>query len=156
MKTLTAVVITCLWFTGISLAQNSYRISQDELRDKISGYWIGQCVGNYMGFPFEGTYLEDPVPVMVDKYYSFKDANSLAINRDDMHGYCQIVAYWLGGAFSDNDAYINFTRDGLPNCCKISDLVTRILAISEQAIVNSGGTKITENGAAYYIIHTEL
>jgi ADP-ribosylglycohydrolase len=108
LKKLSTSLIAFALFTGISLPQNIHRISQDELRDKISGYWIGQCVGNYMGFPFEGTYLENSVPVMVDRYYSFKDDSSLAINRDDLRGYCQITAYWLGGAFSDDDTDIEF------------------------------------------------
>ena len=101
-------LIASVFFANSAFPQNFHRISQDELKDKISGYWIGQCVGNYMGFPFEGTYLEDPVPVMVDRYYSFKDDSSLAINRDDLRGYCQITAYWLGGAFSDDDTDIEF------------------------------------------------
>jgi hypothetical protein len=39
-----------------SFPQTLRTIAQDELRDKIAGYWIGQLVGNYLGFPFEGTY----------------------------------------------------------------------------------------------------
>jgi len=88
--------------------QNLRKISQDELRNKISGYWIGQCVGNYMGFPFEGTYINDPVPVFVDRYYQFDDADSLKINRDDMRGYCLLMTNWLEGAFSDDDTDIEF------------------------------------------------
>jgi len=75
-------------------SQSLKKISQDELRDKISGYWIAQCVGNYMGFPFEGTYLEDPVPVFVDRYYQFDDDTSLAINRNDLRGYCLLITNW--------------------------------------------------------------
>lgn len=112
MKTHSKVI---LWFLmifilspAIGYPQSMKAISQDELRDKISGYWIGQCVGNYMGFPFEGTYLEEPVPVLVDRYYSFKDDSSLAINRDDLRGYCQLLAYWFNGAFSDDDTDIEF------------------------------------------------
>ena len=89
-------------------SQSLKKISQDELRDKISGYWIGQCVGNYMGFPFEGTYLEEPVPVFVDRYYQFDDDTSLAINRNDLRGYCMLVTNWLEGAFSDDDTDIEF------------------------------------------------
>jgi ADP-ribosylglycohydrolase len=95
-------------FTGCSSSQTLKKISQDELRDKISGYWIGQCVGNYMGFPFEGTYLEEPVPVFVDRYYQFSDDTSLVINRNDLRGYCMLVTNWLGGAFSDDDTDIEF------------------------------------------------
>ena len=61
-----------------------------------------------MGFPFEGTYLQDPVPVFVDRYYQFSDADSLKINRDDMRGYCLLMTTWLEGAFSDDDTDIEF------------------------------------------------
>lgn len=89
-------------------SQSGYIISEEDLRDKISGYWIGQCVGNFMGFPFEGTYLEEPVPVLVDRYYSFDDDSSLAVNRNDLRGYCYILGNWYGGAFSDDDTDIEF------------------------------------------------
>lgn len=103
-----ALAITGILITGQALSQKQHLISQEELRDKISGYWIGQCVGNYMGFPFEGTYLEEPVPVFVDRYYQFDDDSSLAINRGDLRGYCPIVTSWLEGAFSDDDTDIEF------------------------------------------------
>jgi hypothetical protein len=97
-----------LLFSPHVLPQNLQKISQDELRNKISGYWIGQCVGNYMGFPFEGTYTEDPVPVFVDRYYQYDDDSSLVINRNDLRGYCPIVTNWFEGAFSDDDTDIEF------------------------------------------------
>jgi ADP-ribosylglycohydrolase len=89
-------------------SQSLKKISKGELTDKIAGYWIGQCVGNYMGFPFEGTYLEYPVPVFVDRYYQYDDDTSLAINRNDLRGYCLLVTNWLEGAFSDDDTDIEF------------------------------------------------
>jgi hypothetical protein len=61
-----------------------------------------------MGFPFEGTYVNDPVPVFVDRYYQFNDADSLKINRNDMRGYCHLMTDWLEGAFSDDDTDIEF------------------------------------------------
>ena len=104
----------CLWFALAcqllvlpAVSQNFQKISQSDLRDKIAGYWIGQCVGNYLGFPFEGTYLETSVPVFVDRYYQFGDDTSLAINSD-MRGYCPVVVNWIGGAFSDDDTDIEF------------------------------------------------
>lgn len=104
------MMFTIVIFLSIvsSQAQSLKKISRDELRDKISGYWIGQCVGNYMGFPFEGTYLEEPVPVFVDRYYNFDDDTTLAINRNDLRGYCLITTNWLEGAFSDDDTDIEF------------------------------------------------
>lgn len=98
-----------LWLIPITLASQSLKkISEDELRDKIAGYWIGQCVGNYMGFPFEGTYTEEPVPIFVDRYYQFDADTSLAINRNDLRGYCRLVTDWFEGAFSDDDTDIEF------------------------------------------------
>ncbi len=41
-------------------------ITHEELLDKLSGFWIGQILGNYMGFPFENNYVEEPVPVFVE------------------------------------------------------------------------------------------
>ncbi len=104
------MMFTIVIFLSIldSQAQSLKKISRDELRDKISGYWIGQCVGNYLGFPFEGTYLEEPVPVFVDRYYNFDDDTTLAINRNDLRGYCLITTNWLEGAFSDDDTDIEF------------------------------------------------
>ena len=104
------LILYILIFLSVPLtqAQSLKKISRDELRDKISGYWIGQCVGNYMGFPFEGTYLEESVPVFVDRYYNFDDDTTLAINRNDLRGYCLITTNWLEGAFSDDDTDIEF------------------------------------------------
>jgi len=95
-------------FTFNVYSQSLKKISQDELKDKISGYWIGQIVGNYMGFPFESTHIEDPIPVFVDRYYSFSDDPSLKINISDLRGYCKLLTNWIGGAFSDDDTDIEY------------------------------------------------
>ncbi|MHC4455769.1 MAG: hypothetical protein ACYS0I_01575, partial [Planctomycetota bacterium] len=65
-------------------------ISQEELLDKVSGFWVGQLVGNYMGLPFENNYVKDPVPILVDRYYTFQDDEELELNRDDWRGYIHI------------------------------------------------------------------
>ena len=83
-------------------------ISEEELLDKISGFWIGQLVGNYMGFPFENTYVEEAIPVLVDKIYTYEDDPSLKINRNDLRGYIPLIAGWVEGAFSDDDTDIEF------------------------------------------------
>ena len=77
-----------------------YRIYQldcalDELLDKIHGFWLGQLVGNYMGFPFENVYVDEPIPFLVDRYYTWRDDASIRMNRDDLRGYVPI----LGGMF---------------------------------------------------------
>jgi ADP-ribosylglycohydrolase len=108
VKKLLFSLILFFIFAVVVSAQTFHTISQEDLRDKISGYWIGECVGNYMGFPFEGTYLEEAIPVFIDRYYQFDDDTSLAINRNDLRGYCAIVTNWLEGAFSDDDTDIEF------------------------------------------------
>jgi ADP-ribosylglycohydrolase len=108
LKQIFPFIAIYILFSATALSQEFKKISQDQLRDKISGYWTGQLVGNYMGFPFEGTYLEKPVPVFVDRYYQFDDADSLNINRDDIRGYCLLMTNWLEGAFSDDDTDIEF------------------------------------------------
>lgn len=101
-------MLSVLAIFSLETFSQKLKISQVELRDKISGYWIGQLVGNYMGFPFESTYVEESIPVFIDRYYQFNSDSSLAINRYDLRGYCAIVANWLQGAFSDDDTDIEF------------------------------------------------
>lgn len=84
------------------------KIAKEVLRDKIAGYWIGQLVGNYLGFPFENVYVEEPVPVLVDRYYTALDAGDLTINAGDARGYTRIVADMFEGAYSDDDTDIEF------------------------------------------------
>jgi hypothetical protein len=100
--------LTSYLFITSAFTQSYRTIPQDDLRDKIAGYWIGQLVGNFLGFPFEGTYTEEPVPVFVDRYYDFRDDSTLAINRSDLRGYCPVTINWLEGAFSDDDTDIEF------------------------------------------------
>jgi ADP-ribosylglycohydrolase len=83
-------------------------ISEEELLDKISGFWIGQLAGNYVGFPFENNYVDQAIPVFVDKIYTAADDPSLDINREDLRGYIPLLAVWLDGAFSDDDTDIEF------------------------------------------------
>jgi len=108
IERLPLAIIALVQFAWPAWSQTQRRISQDEMLDKIYGYWIGQCVGNYLGFPFEGTYTADAIPVLIDRYYSFADDTPLAINRQDMRGYCPVVTTWLEGAFSDDDTDIEF------------------------------------------------
>lgn len=81
-------------------------ISHDELLNKISGFWIGQLVGNYMGFPFENVYEAEPAPFLVDRYYTYKDDPSIRMNRNDLRGFVPILASAFEGAFSDDDTDI--------------------------------------------------
>lgn len=91
-------------------AQQLRKISEEDLRDKIHGYWIGQLAGNYVGFPFENLYTEKPIPILIDRYFNFKDADSLDLmmNLDDRRAYTNILADAMGGAWSDDDTDIEF------------------------------------------------
>lgn len=96
-------------FFSLSVASQEYKtISQKELRSKIEGYWLGQLVGNYMGFPFEFVFSEDPAPVFIDRYYNVTDSAGIKMNHTDRRGNVNIFADALGGAWSDDDSDIEF------------------------------------------------
>lgn len=55
------------------------------------------------------------------------------------------------------DTYVNYTRDGLPEKTKISDIVARIADIAEKAILTNGGKKrIKPHGETVYTIKTDF
>ena len=83
-------------------------ISEAELVDKATAFWLGQLVGNYLGLPFENKYVEEPLPILVDRIYTYADDEELLINREDHRGHIPYVAVGLGGAFSDDDTDIEF------------------------------------------------
>jgi len=94
--------------SGSHLAGVEREISREELLDKLSGFWIGQLVGNYMGFPFENVYEAEPCPFLVDRYYTWRDDPAIRMNRDDLRAYVPILAGAFEGAFSDDDTDIEF------------------------------------------------
>ncbi|MFW6289985.1 MAG: ADP-ribosylglycohydrolase family protein, partial [Mariniphaga sp.] len=104
---LTLILVLSVLFTT---AQNYRTITKEELTGKIAGYWIGQLAGNYIGFPFENLYTETPVPVFVNRYFDYRDADSLGLkmNLNDRRGYVRIMAHAMGGAWSDDDTDIEF------------------------------------------------
>jgi hypothetical protein len=55
-----------------------------------------------------------------------------------------------------NDQYINYTRDNLPICNKISDIVARTAAIAEQAILANGGKKEKHDGKDVYLVKCDF
>ena len=85
-------------------------ISHDDLIDKLSGFWIGQILGNYIGFPFENRYVEEPLPIFVDRIYTanYDGEPALMINVRDRRGHIPIMASAVQGAFSDDDTDIEF------------------------------------------------
>ena len=83
-------------------------ISRRELLDKMEAFWIGQLAGNYMGFPFENVYVEEPCPFFVDRYYTYKSDPSIRMNRNDLRAFVPVFASAFEGAFSDDDTDIEF------------------------------------------------
>lgn len=108
MKTkLIVLMVLCTFLTTQNGLARERSISAEELNDKLAGFWNGQLVGNYMGFPFENSYVEEPVPVLVDRYYNYKDASeNLKINVNDLRGFTDVAAASMEGAFSDDDTDI--------------------------------------------------
>ena len=102
------IVIVLLTTLFNTFAQEYKTISKTELRNKIEGFWLGQLVGNYMGFPFEFVFSEDPSPVFIDRYYNVTDSAGIKINHTDRRGNVNIFADALGGAWSDDDTDIEF------------------------------------------------
>lgn len=111
MKQLKPLLISLIVFSVLSVSAQNYKtITKKELTDKIAGYWIGQLAGNYLGFPFENLYTEKPIPVFVDRYFNYQDADSLELkmNVNDRRGYVGIMADAMNGAWSDDDTDIEF------------------------------------------------
>lgn len=61
-----------------------------------------------MGFPFENLYVDEPIPVDIQKYYQYDTDDRLRIHQNDWRGMSPIVAKFFGGAFSDDDTDIEF------------------------------------------------
>lgn len=109
MKKISLIIAFLLVLAAPVLAQTR-TITQEELKNKITGYWVGQLVGNFMGFPFENVYVDEPIPVVVDHYYTALEADSLQlrVNAKDARGYVPFVAGMFDGAWSDDDSDIEF------------------------------------------------
>jgi ADP-ribosylglycohydrolase len=103
-----ALVTLLLWLSPGLILASERTITRDSLLDKLSGFWIGQLVGNYLGFPFENVYVDEPIPVLVDRYYTPFNAGTLRINRDDARGYVPYLFTAFDGAYSDDDTDIEF------------------------------------------------
>ena len=100
-------IVLSVFISSVSFGETRL-ISKEELTDKITGFWIGQLVGNYMGFPFENVYQDKACPIFVDRYYTYKDADKVKMNDKDLRGFINIFADAFEGAFSDDDTDIEF------------------------------------------------
>ena len=87
---------------------NKMKRMEKDLNDKISAFWRGQLVGNYFGLPFENQYIDEPVPILVDRIYTYKDDETLKLNRNDLRGFIPIFMSSIGGSFADDDTDIEF------------------------------------------------
>ncbi len=114
-----------------SVLGQSRVISQEVVRDQNEGYWLGQLVGNYLGFPFENLYTRSPKPILIDRYYNFGDTDSidLKMNLNDRRAFVHIVADAIGGAWSDRQ---------------------------ETAILEQGGEKYLEDHKIKYRIRSDF
>jgi ADP-ribosylglycohydrolase len=106
LHTILSVIV--LMSLSVSAAAQERTISRADLIDKISGFWIGQLVGNYMGFPFENVYVNEPIPVLVDRYYTPFNGGDLRMNRDDHRAFAPYLFTAFDGAYSDDDTDIEF------------------------------------------------
>ena len=51
-----------------------------------------------------------------------------------------------------NNRYVNFTRDELPQNNEMEDVIDRIFAVAEGAIMENGGKRIEKDGELFYQI----
>lgn len=109
-KLLAVVSSFVMVFSNIALAadEDFYVINSEEFRERVEGFWYGQLVGNYLGFPFENLYIEESIPVLVDRYYTPANRGDLRINSNDLRGNTNIMATAMDGAWSDDDTDIEF------------------------------------------------
>ncbi len=107
---LKTIVILAVLSVAVGLKAEERAISHDELIDKLTGFWIGQILGNYIGFPFENRYIEEAVPILVDRVYTAKYSGKppLKLNYDDFRSHVPILCDAFHGAFSDDDTDIEF------------------------------------------------
>jgi len=106
-RILSLLGVVALCWGGVCQGGSVFReISRGELRDRIAGFWYGELVGNFMGYPFESKYRDTPVPVLVDRYYDYRDAGAVNIATNDVRGVIRHVTGHYGGAVSDDDTDI--------------------------------------------------
>lgn len=108
-RILSLAIVLMLVVVSVVEAQDSRtrEITRSELENKIAGYWLGQLTGNYFGFPFELLYIEEPVPVDVNKFYTQRNNGDLRINTD-WRGNMDHEVRDRHGAPSDDDYDLEF------------------------------------------------
>ena len=85
VRSLTLVSLFC-WaaVSAPTQAEETAKISIEELTDKIRGGWVGQMVGVSFGYPTEFAYKERMVPI--EELPEWKpEMISEALNQDDLY-----------------------------------------------------------------------
>ena len=93
------LIVIVLMFLSVSAAAQQRSIARADLVEKISGFWIGQLVGNYMGFPFENVYVNEPIPILVDRYYRYQKGDykaPVSVVSSLVNGLCGVMAILYG------------------------------------------------------------
>ena len=99
-----------LFLSAFAIDAEERIISKADLTDRVLGFWNGQLLGNYIGFPFENLYRDESIPILIERIYTadYDESIPLKIHDSDRRGYIPILARSLGGAFSDDDTDIEF------------------------------------------------
>ncbi len=105
-----SLVLAIVSMAAVDIRAEERAISHEQLMDKLSGFWNGQLLGNYLGFPFENNYVDEANPIFVDQVYSagYDGEPPLVLNDQDLRGHVPIFCHALKGAFSDDDTDIEF------------------------------------------------
>lgn len=86
--------------------ERPFRISEEELQDRIYASWLGQLSGNIYGLPHENIHIDEPGPDAFPYGYDF-----LGISYYQWHfGTTKMTGVMdaYGGAFSDDDTDIEY------------------------------------------------
>ena len=107
MRIILAGILCCL---SLGAQAKERVITKEQLIDKVEGFWMGQMLGNYIGFPFENLYIDEAIPLLVDRVFTadYDGSPELMLNRTDHRGHIPIVTATVRGAFSDDDTDIEF------------------------------------------------
>ena len=67
MRIILAAMLCCI---SLGAQAKERVITKEQLIDKVEGFWMGQMLGNYIGFPFENLYIDEAIPLLVDRVFT--------------------------------------------------------------------------------------
>ena len=75
-----------LFLSAFKLDAEERIISKADLTDRVLGFWNGQLLGNYVGFPFENLYRDEAIPILVERIYTadYDESIPLKIHDSDL------------------------------------------------------------------------